>query len=106
MAADSAARPGAEVLITRLCVRPERVEEARGFFREMAEDVRRSEPGTLAYAFYQERADPTTFWVHEVFAGAEALERHLARHEWRRARFDALLARAAEFNACRPLGSA
>ena len=74
--------------------------------RELLGDMARStwedEPDTLSYSVYQDRDDPTVFWVHEVFASADALQRHLDRHEWRRSGFDAALAEPAAFNFCRP----
>ncbi len=57
------------------------------------------EPGTLAYAFYQQDDDPTCFWVHEVFADDAAKAFHLGNHRQRRADFDAVLAEPAAFTA-------
>jgi quinol monooxygenase YgiN len=85
------------VLVTRLRVRPEMVERALEVFRAMQADVRAGEPGTIAYAYYQDDGDATGFWVHEVFADEAAKQFHLGNHRHRRADFDAVLAEAAQF---------
>jgi quinol monooxygenase YgiN len=87
------------VLVTELRVHAHLVERALAVFRAMQADVRALEPGTLAYAYYQEDADPTRFWVHEVFADAAAKELHLGNHRHRRADFDAVLAEPPRFTA-------
>ena len=91
-----------EVILARLEARPGEGEALGALLREMAEDIWRSEPRTLGYAVYRDRAAPAVFWVHEVFADRAALQQHLDRHEWRRPRFDAVLVRPAEFNFCAP----
>jgi quinol monooxygenase YgiN len=85
------------VLVTQLRVHPHLVERALAVFRAMQADVRAGEPGTLAYAFYQQDDDPTRFWVHEVFVDEPAKAFHLGNHRRRRADFDALLAEPASF---------
>jgi len=87
------------VLVTRLVVHPHLVERALEVFRAMQADVRAGEPGTLAYAFYQQDDDPARFWVHEVFADEAAKQFHLGNHRQRRADFDAVLAEPADFAA-------
>jgi quinol monooxygenase YgiN len=87
------------VLVTRLRVHPHLVDRALAVFRAMQADVRAGEPGTLAYAYYQQDDDPTRFWVHEVFADDAAKQHHLGNHRQRRADFDELLAEPADFTA-------
>jgi quinol monooxygenase YgiN len=69
----------------------------------MQADVRDNEPGTISYQYYQDAAEPTVFWVHEVFADRAAKSTHLGRHGQRRADFDAILAEPPVFHAVREL---
>lgn len=59
-----------------LRVRPEKVDEARGALVRLAEHVRSSEPGNLAYVFHQRKDDPTVFLAYEKYASDEALAEH------------------------------
>lgn len=95
--------PARAILITRMVVRPELVAHARGVFVDMQADVHANEAGTVFYQYYQDEADPTVFWVHEVFADDEAKRVHLGRHGKRRADFDLILAEPPVFNAVREL---
>lgn len=92
-----------EIILARLEARPSEIEAVRELLGDMARSTWQGEPDTLSYSVYRDRENPAVFWVHEVFANAAAFERHLARHEWRRPRFDAALAKPAEFNFCREL---
>jgi quinol monooxygenase YgiN len=94
---------GREVVLSRLQAQPAKVEAVRALLADMARSTWQEEPEALSYSVFQEREDPTVFWVHEVFASAAALQHHLERHEWRRPSFDAALAGPAEFRFCRPL---
>ncbi len=89
---------GHAVLITRMVVRPGEVDRATSVFRAMQQDVHENEPGTLFYQYYRDGAEPTIFWVHEVFADEAAKRVHLGRHGQRRADFDAILAEAPMFH--------
>lgn len=86
------------VLITRMVVHPEAVDQATSVFRAMQQDVHENEPGTLFYQYYRDRTQPTIFWVHEVFVDEAAKRVHLGRHGQRRADFDAILAEAPIFH--------
>jgi quinol monooxygenase YgiN len=86
------------VIVTRMVVHGDMVERALGVFRAMQDDVRAHEPGAVFYAYYQADDDPTVFWVHEVFADADAKQFHLGNHAHRRADFDATLAEPPEFH--------
>jgi quinol monooxygenase YgiN len=90
-------------IITRMVVHRDQLQRAMRVFRDMQSDVHASEPGTLAYQYYQSVDDPTVFWVHEVFADAAAKELHLGGHRHRRADFDAILAEPPQFHAVAPL---
>ena len=92
-----------EIILARLEARPSEVEAVRELLADMARSTWECEPDTLSYSVYRDRENPAVFWVHEVFASAAAFEHHLARHEWRRPRFDAALAKPAEFEFCREL---
>jgi quinol monooxygenase YgiN len=86
------------IIVTRMVVHPDAVDRAYDVFRAMQADVRATEPGAVFYAYYQDDADPTVFWVHEVFADDAAKQFHLGNHAHRRADFDAILAQPPEFH--------
>jgi quinol monooxygenase YgiN len=86
------------IIVTRMVVHPHLVDRAIAVFRTMQDDVRAQESGTVFYAYYQADADPTVFWVHEVFADEAAKQFHLGNHAHRRADFDVILAEPPEFH--------
>jgi quinol monooxygenase YgiN len=81
-----------------MVVRPQELDRALAVFRDMQEDVRANEPGTVFYQYYRDQAEPAVFWVHEVFVDEEAKREHLGRHGQRRADFDAILAEPPVFH--------
>jgi quinol monooxygenase YgiN len=86
------------VLITHMVVRPQELDRALAVFRDVQADVRANEPGAVFYQYYRDQAEPTVFWVHEVFVDEEAKREHLGRHGQRRADFDAILAEPPVFH--------
>ena len=86
------------IIVTRMVVHADAVNRACEVFRAMQADVREQERGAVFYAYYQDDADPTVFWVHEVFADDAAKQFHLGNHAHRRADFDAILAQPPEFH--------
>jgi quinol monooxygenase YgiN len=78
-------------VIAILRVKEDKVEDAKKFFRELAGDVRSSEPGTLAYVFHQRKDDPRTFVVYEKYASDEAFKTHGANLASRGQRFVGIL---------------
>jgi quinol monooxygenase YgiN len=70
-------------LIANLRVKEGQEEEARGFFRELAQKVTETEPGTLTYNVHQRKDDPRAFVVYERYESPEAFKTHsanLAQH--------------------------
>jgi quinol monooxygenase YgiN len=86
------------VLITRMVIHPEQLDRALAVFRDMQADVHANEAGAVFYQYYQDQAEPTVFWVHEVFADEVAKATHLGRHGQRRVDFDAILAEPPVFH--------
>ncbi len=62
--------------LARYQVRPESLERCLAAIREFVAYVRASEPGTLRYEVWQERADPTRFVHLFIFRDAEADRLH------------------------------
>ena len=71
------------VIMTRVTVKPDKLEEARRVWQDMIADVAANEPGTTLYRFYTDDDRPNVFWAYEQFADAEAKAVHLARHQHR-----------------------
>lgn len=63
-------------VVATLKVKTDKLEEARAFFKELAEGVLANEPGTLAYVFHQRRDDPQTVIVYEKYESDEAFAVH------------------------------
>ena len=83
-------------VVARIRVKAEKVDEARKFFHELAEEVRTNEPGTLAYLPHQRRDDPACFIFYEKYDSDAALRTHSANLGKVGARFAALLDGAPE----------
>lgn len=78
-------------LIATLKVKEDKVEEAQAFLKELAAEVRASEPGTLAYVIHQQQDDPRTFVVYEKYESDEALATHGANLRAKGGAFAAIL---------------
>ncbi len=82
------------VILTRLDIHPDRVDEAMALLAEMSTDVAANEPGTTYYRFYRDEHRTNTYWAIEVFVDAEAKATHLARHQHRVPQFESVLERS------------
>jgi quinol monooxygenase YgiN len=83
-------------LIATIKVNPDKVDEAKKFFKELAAETLASEDGTLSYTWHQKQGEPETFIVYEKYADAEALKTHSANLAKQGAKFAGLLAGAPE----------
>ena len=63
-------------VVATLKVKEDKIEEAKKFLKELAEGVKRDEPGTLAYVVHQQKKDPTSFVVYEKYESDEAFATH------------------------------
>ncbi len=79
-------------LIATIKVNPDKVEEAKKFFKEFAASVLASEEGTLTYTWHQRQDDPAAFVVYEKYADAEALKIHSTNLAKQGAKFAGLVA--------------
>jgi len=79
-------------LIATIRVHKEKIEEAKGFLKELADQVRREEPGTLAYVVHQRKDEPNAFVVYEKYESKEAFKAHQENLGQHAARFGSLLA--------------
>jgi len=64
------------VVVGRLSVKAENVEEFRQIVKGLPEKVRQ-EPGCLEYAFYQSRKDPSLFSSFERWKSREDFDMHM-----------------------------
>jgi quinol monooxygenase YgiN len=79
-------------IIATLRVNPDRIEDAKKLFAELATGVRQNEPGTKAYVFHQRKDDPAAFVVYEKYADEAAFKAHQANLAQHGARFAGILA--------------
>jgi len=63
-------------VIATIKVKEDKIEEARGFLRDLAAETLANESGTLAYIPHQHKEDPTTFTFYEKYENDEALAIH------------------------------
>lgn len=63
-------------LIAEFTTTEENLETVRGLIVGYGEVVR-SEPGNRAFNVYTQVAEPTKFWVHEIYADQAAFEAHI-----------------------------
>ena len=78
-------------IVATVKVKEDKLEEAMGFFKELAAGVLANEPGTLAYVIHQRRDDPHTVVVFEKYESDEALAIHGQNLAAKGAKFMALL---------------
>lgn len=79
-------------VIATLKVKEDKVEEAKGFLKQLAADTLAKEPGTLAYTVHQKKDEPTTFVFYEEYESDAALAQHSANLKSAGAQFAAVLA--------------
>jgi len=79
-------------VVATLKVKEDKVEEAKGFLKQLAADTLANEPGTLVYTVHQRKDDPTTFVFYEKYESDEAFATHSANLKSAGAGFAAILA--------------
>jgi quinol monooxygenase YgiN len=67
-------------------------EEAKGFFKTLAQETLANEPGTLIYSLHVRRDDPATVVVYEKYESDEAFATHSKNLGAKGAEFAAFLA--------------
>ncbi|MEI2779308.1 MAG: putative quinol monooxygenase [Tetrasphaera sp.] len=67
---------GPIALIAEFTTSEENLETVRGLIVAYGETVR-AEPGNRAFQVYNHVAEPTKFWVHEIYADQAAFEAHI-----------------------------
>ena len=67
---------GPVALIAEFTTTPENRAAVAGLIAAYG-DVVRAEPGNRAFDVYTHVAEPTKFWVHEIYADQAALETHI-----------------------------
>ena len=71
---------GAVDLIAEFTTSPEKRDEVAGLISGYGEVVR-AEPGNRTFNVYTHVAEPTKFWVHEIYADRAAFEAHIGNPE-------------------------
>ena len=83
-------------IIANIKVKEDKIEEAKGFFKQLAVDTLAAEPGTLAYVVHQKKDDPAMFVFYEKYESAEALATHSKNLAPKGAQFVGVMAGAPE----------
>ena len=81
-------------VIATVKVKEDKLEEAKGFLKQLAADTLAKEAGTLAYTVHQRKDEPTTFVVYEKYESDEAFAEHGKNLRAVGAQFAAVLAGA------------
>ena len=63
-------------VIATIKVKEDKIEEARGFLKNLAAETLANESGTLAYIPHQHKDDPSTFTFYEKYENDEAFAIH------------------------------
>jgi len=63
-------------VIANLKVKADKIEEAKSFFSQLAQETLAAEEGTLAYVAHQRKDDPTMFVFYEKYADDAAFAVH------------------------------
>jgi quinol monooxygenase YgiN len=79
-------------IVANLKVKEDKIEEAKGFLKQLAADTLAKEPGTLVYTVHQRKDDPTAFVFYEKYESDEALATHSENLKAAGAGFIAILA--------------
>ena len=83
-------------VVATVKVKQDKLDEALGFFKQLAADVLANETGTLEYVMLQRRDDPHTVVVYEKYESDEAFAIHGQNLAAKGAAFMALLDGAPE----------
>ena len=83
-------------VIATVTVKEEKIEEAKGFLKQLSADTLAKEPGTLVYTVHQRKDAPATFVVYEKYESDQAFAQHSENLKAVGAQFAALLAGAPE----------
>jgi quinol monooxygenase YgiN len=83
-------------VIANLKVKEDKIEEAKTFLKQLAEDTLASESGTLVYAVHQRQDDPACFVFYEKYESEEAFKIHGKNLASKGAGFAGILAGAPE----------
>ena len=83
-------------VIATIKVKADKLEEAKGFLKQLAADTLAKEPGTLAYTVHQRKDQPATFVFYEKYESDQAFAEHGRNLKAVGAQFAALLAGAPE----------
>ena len=63
-------------VIANLKVKQDKIEEAKTFLKQLAEETLANESGTLAYTVHQRKDDPASFFFYEKYESEEAFKIH------------------------------
>jgi quinol monooxygenase YgiN len=63
-------------VVATIQVKEEKLEQAKGFLKQLAANTLAKEPGTLAYTVHQRKDRPATFVVYEKYESDAALAQH------------------------------
>jgi quinol monooxygenase YgiN len=63
-------------VVANLKIKADKVEEAKGVLKQLAEETLASEEGTLEYTVLQRQDDPTGFVFYERYVDEEAFKIH------------------------------
>ncbi len=63
-------------IVATINVKPDKVEEAKAFFKKLVAGIQENEPGTLSYIPHQSKDEPTKFIFYEKYADGAALAAH------------------------------
>jgi quinol monooxygenase YgiN len=63
-------------VVATIKVKEDKLEQAKGFLKQLAADTLAKEPGTLAYTVHQRKDQPTTFVFYEKYESDAALAQH------------------------------
>ena len=83
-------------VIATIKVKEDKLEEAKGFLKQLAADTLANESGTLAYTVHQQKGTPTTFVFYEKYESDEAFATHGENLKAKGAGFAGILAGAPE----------
>ncbi len=83
-------------VIANIKVKEDKIEEAKGFFKQLAADTLASEEGTVAYVAHQRKDDPAAFVFYEKYSSDEAFAIHGKNLASKGAEFAGLMAGAPE----------